>query len=83
MIRAIHGRIQKRGCSGLSVKKYSPQRHRDRKIEEFLTNNSLLRVLCASAVQSPSLASLESLKTQKTIAAATRQKPGGIDYGRE
>jgi Uri superfamily endonuclease len=51
------------GYSGFCVKKYSTQRHRvrrDRRI--FLIKNSLLRVLRASAVQSPSPASQESLK---------------------
>jgi hypothetical protein len=46
-----------------SAKKYSPQRHRVRRDREnFLIKNSLLRVLRASAVQSPTPASQENLK---------------------
>jgi hypothetical protein len=51
------------GSSGLIVREYSPQRHRGRRGRSiFLIKNSLLRALCASAVQSPSPASQVSLK---------------------
>ena len=52
------------GYSGFFVKKYSPQKHRvrkDRKI--FYSRTRILCVLRASAVQFPSAASQESLKT--------------------
>jgi hypothetical protein len=45
------------------VKKYTAEARSSQRSENFLIKNSLLRVLRASAVQFPSPASQESLKT--------------------